>query len=331
MRKSESPGLPVLAIDMGGTKIIAAIISAIGKVISEERYPTLADEGHQSVIDRLFSAIDSLVNLNSMKPSQLGSISIAAAGGINLDRGLVTISPNLPGWSDIPLRDIVQERFHISTFLVNDASAAALGEHRFGVGRRVDNLIMLTVGTGIGGGIIINGELYNGSCGSAGEIGHMTIDINGPRCACGNTGCLEVLASGTAVAREAVRRIEKGEKSSLVDVVQGKLQDITAENVGAAAQGGDILSLDVISTAATYLGIGMVNLVNIFNPEMIVVGGGMAKLGDLLLNPGRQMVNQRAFPISAQAVRIETAQLGDEAGLFGAAVFAREEKARRAE
>jgi len=279
--------LPVLAIDLGGTKIITVIINN-GQVIAEERCLTLADEGQQSVINRILSTIDHL--LKNTDPSQLDSISLAVAGAIDLERGLVTSSPHLPGWHDVQLRDMVREKYRLNTFLLNDASAAALGEHHFGVGRGINNLILLTVGTGIGGGIIINGRLYNGPCGSAGEIGHTTIDVNGPSCECGNIGCLETL-----------------------------------EKIGVAARAGDSLALDIIAEAGTCLGVGMVNLVNIFNPEMIVVGGGVAKIGDLLLDPARQVVKERAFQISARAVRIVPAQLGDEAGVLGAAAFALEQ------
>ena len=322
MQEIKEQGLPVLAIDLGGTKIIAAIISNQGRVITREYYLTLAEEGPQLVIKRTLSAIDRLLSSRGIDSSQLNSISIAAAGAIDFGKGLVTLSPNLPGWYDIPLRDLIKEKYRVNTFLINDASAAALGEHRFGAGKGVNNLILLTLGTGIGGGIIINGKLYSGPCGSAGEIGHMTIDVNGPRCSCGNIGCLEMLASGTAVAREAIKRIRQGERSSLTEIVEGKIESITAEKVEVAAQGGDSLALEVILKAANYLGVGMVNLVNIFNPEMIIVGGGMAKMGDLLLDPARQVVRERAFQLPAQAVRIVPAQLGDDAGVLGAAVFA---------
>ena len=322
MQEIKKQKLPVLAIDLGGTKIITALISNKGQVVAQEHCLTLADEGPQSVINRIVFAIDHLLGLRNIDPSQLSSISIAAAGAINLDKGLITSSPNLPGWNDIPLRDIVKGKYKVNTLLMNDANAAALGELHFGAGKGVDNLILLTLGTGIGGGIIINGKLYSGQCGSAGEIGHMTIDVNGPRCSCGNVGCLEVLASGTAVAKEAVRRIRQGERSSLTKIAEGNIENITAEKVSIAAQGGDSLALEVVSKAAFYLGVGMVNLVNIFNPEMIIVGGGMAKMGDLLLNPARQVVRERAFRLSAEAVRIVLAQLGNNAGVLGAAVFA---------
>jgi len=315
---------PVLAVDLGGTKIIAAIISS--KVIAREYQLTRADEGPPSVIKRILSTIDHLLDLRNLDPSQLDSMSIAAAGAIDIEKGLVTLSPNLPGWRNIPLRDVVREKYGANTFLINDASAAVLGEHHFGAGKGVNNLIMLTVGTGIGGGIIINGELYPGPSGSAGEIGHMTIDINGPKCNCGNIGCWERLVSGKAVAEEAIRRLGQGEKSSLTEIVGGKIKSITAEKVSLAAQNGDFLALEVISKAATYLGIGLVNLVNIFNPEMIIIGGGLAKMGDLLLEPARRVVKERAFQVSARLVRIVPAQLGDDAAVLGAAIFARQQK-----
>jgi glucokinase len=315
---------PVLAIDLGGTKIITAIISS--KVTAKEYQLTLAEEGPQSVIKRVLSMIDHLLSLRNLAPSQLDSISIAAAGAIDIEKGLVTLSPNLPGWRDIPLRDMVGEKYGVNTFLINDASAAALGEHHFGAGKGVNNLVMLTVGTGIGGGIIINGKLYSGPSGSAGEIGHMTIDVNGPKCSCGNIGCLERLVSGTAVAEEAIRRLSQGEKSSLAEFGGGKIKSITAEKVSLAAQNGDSLALEVISKAATYLGIGLVNLVNIFNPEMIIIGGGLAKVGDLLLEPARRVVRERAFQLSTRLVRIVPAQLGDDAAVLGAAIFARQQK-----
>jgi len=326
MPQTKEQTLSVLAIDLGGTKIRTAIISDKGQIIAKKDYLTLADEGLEAVTGRMLSGIDHLLGLRNMDSSQLHSISVAAAGAIDSEKGLVTSSPNLPGWRDVPLRDIVRNKYGVDTFLINDASAAALGEQQFGAGRGVNNFVLLTVGTGIGGGIIIGGKLYNGASGSAGEIGHMTIDVDGPKCNCGSTGCLETLASGTAMAREAIKRIKQGKKSSLTEIVGGEIDNITAEKVSVAARGGDPLALEVISEAANYLGIGMVNLVNIFNPEMIIVGGGVAKMGDLLLDSARRVVRERAFKLSAQAVRIVRAQLGDDSGLLGAAAFAFQQK-----
>ena len=322
MQKTKHPELPVLAIDLGGTKILAAIISSKYQVIAKKRCPTLADEGPQPVIERIFSVIDHLLSQQKINLSQLDSINLAAAGAIDFEKGIITSSPNLPDWHNVPLRDIIREKYGMNTFLINDASAAALSEHHFGAGQGTNNLIYLTVSTGIGGGIIIEDNLYAGASGSAGEIGHMTIDINGPRCNCGNIGCFEMLASGTAVAKEAMQRIKQGERSALTEIVGGKIGNITAEKVSIAAQDGDSLASEVILKAATYLGVGLVNLVNIFNPEMIVIGGGMAKMEDLLLNPARQVVIERAYQLPTRAVQIVSARLGDDSGVLGAAVFA---------
>jgi glucokinase len=326
MNSASKANLPVVAIDLGGSKIAAAIISREYQILAREYHATLASAGLASVINRIASAVKQITAATSTALSQTCGISIAAAGAIDSKRGTVAQSPNLPGWRDVPLRGIIQERLGSRTWLINDANAAALGEHNLGAGRRVNNLIYLTVGTGIGGAIIIEGRLYTGACGSAGEIGHMTIDTNGPRCECGNVGCLETLASGKAIAREAIRRISSGEKSSLTELTDGKIADITAREVAIAARQGDPLAGSIINNAAAYLGVGMVNLVNIFNPEMIIVGGGVASMGDLLLEPARQVVKERAFPVSAAAVRIVTTELGNDAGLLGAAHFAFKQK-----
>jgi glucokinase len=323
MQKNKNSKLPVLAIDLGGTKIAAALISPDNRVMAKAHTPTLVSEGLQPVTSRIFSMIDRLLSQGNTDPAQLYGIAIAAAGAIDTSKGLITSSPNLPGWINVPLRDMVSQQYRADTCLLNDASAAALAEHRLGAGRGTNNLIYLTVSTGIGGGIIVKGELYSGTSGCAGELGHMTIDANGPECSCGNRGCLEVFASGKAVAGEAKRRIEQGEQSKLTDIVSGDLGGITAENIATAAGGGDRLALEVISRAAGYLGVGMVNLVNTFNPKMIVVGGGLSKMGELLLAPAREVVKQRAFPLCAGAVRIVTAELGDDGGVLGAAIYAR--------
>ncbi len=324
MRKQNSA--PVLAVDIGGTKILTAVFASDGSMQAREVRPTLAGEGASAVIERLCRAIGDIMNNNGVEPSQLAGIGIACAGGIDTGRGVVvTPSPNVPGWVNVPLAEIVKKKSGVNTLVINDASAAALGEHRFGAGRGVKNLVLFTLGTGIGGGIIVDGRVYLGASGGAGELGHMTIDAGGPECGCGNTGCLEMLASGRAIARDAVRRLKKGEKSSLLDMVNGEMEKITAEHVGKAARNGDSLAVAVLEQAAYYLGIGMVNAVNIFNPEMIVLGGGMAELGDILTEPGRRMVDERTFSINARAVRIVTAQLGNEAGVYGAAAFVKEQ------
>src|SRR4030042_526792 len=212
MKKTEQNGKSVVAVDIGGTTIMTAAFSADGHILARDVTPNLADEGVSRVTGRLFGAIEKLLDQNITEIDGLAGIGIACAGGIDSERGVVvTPSPNMPGWIDIPLADIVRERFNLNTFVVNDASAAALGESRFGAGKGKKNLILLTVGTGIGGGIIINGELYLGTSGGAGELGHVSIDVNGPECGCGNLGCLEMMASGKAITREVI-----GDRKSVV-------------------------------------------------------------------------------------------------------------------
>ncbi len=319
-----APSRPVLAVDLGGTKIVTALVSTEGEILSREYIPTLAEEGAPAVIRRIVSSAGNLIRNAGMAPSSVASVAVAAAGAIDPGKGIVTDSPNLPGWHNIPLKDEIEKAMEIRAFIVNDATAAALGEHRFGAGRGVRDLIYLTVSTGIGGGIIIDGRLYSGASGSAGEMGHMTIDANGPRCACGNIGCLEVLASGKAVAREAQRLIARGTRTVILQIAEGHAQSVTAQTVAAAAARGDAVAVSIISQAANYLGIGMVNLVNIFNPQMIIVGGGMSKMGEMLLQPARRMVAERAFRHPASIVRIVMSELGDNAGVFGAVAFAAE-------
>ncbi|MBL7209420.1 MAG: ROK family protein [Dehalococcoidia bacterium] len=322
---------PVLAVDLGGTKIITATVLPGGKIVSRNYCLTLADEGPEAIVDRLLSAVDGATAKAKLRMSELSGIGVAAAGILDTEKGIITTSPNLPEWRDVPLRDILADRLGVAAYLINDASAAALGEHRFGAGRGVDNLVYLTVSTGIGGGIIIGGELYSGANGCAGEIGHMTIEANGPQCNCGNVGCLEALASGTAVAREAVRRLNQGEISSIAQLAEGRLESITAETVALAARQGDHLACDVVANAGNYLGIGLANLVNIFNPELIVIGGGLSQMGDMLLEPARKVVKERAFQLPARTVRIVRARLGSNAGIAGAAAYAFERLDRNAD
>ncbi len=322
MKKSTNTARPVIAVDIGGTKMMAAVFSGNGKLLDKDLMPTLAEQGLDSILDRIFASIETLLKRHSLEPSQTGAMCIAAAGGIDTKRGVVvTPSPHLKGWADTPLADIFQKKFGIETYIINDASAAALGEHRYGVGKGVDNLVLLTLGTGIGGGIVIAGKLYLGAVGGAGELGHMTIEASGPKDGCGNTGCLEILASGTAIEKQAVERLRRGEQSSLSTPFKFKV-DITAKDIGAAARNGDKLAQDIIDRAAYYLGVGLVNITNIFNPELIVIGGGMAELGEMIIGRGREMVAERAFSVSARSVRIVMAGLGNEAGIYGAAAFA---------
>jgi len=315
---------PVVAVDIGGTKITSAVITREGKMISRIYRLTLAQEGPQKVIHRMVDAVKLSVRKAGLELSGLGGIGIAAGGITDIGKGLVSEAPNLPGWHNIPLRDRLADSLGKPVFLLNDASAAALGEHRMGAGRGLDNLIYITVSTGIGGGLIINGQLYNGADGCAAEIGHMIILVDGPACKCGKHGCFEALASGTAIARMARERLAAGGKSCLAELTRGKIEDVTAEMVAEAARRNDELALSVINEAARYLGIGLANLVNIINPQMIIIGGGVSKMGAMLFTPARKAMKEHAFKLPARTVRVVRPRLGMDAGLFGVAIYTQE-------
>lgn len=316
----------ILGIDLGGSKIAAAIATTRGEILERGLSPTPAQAGPDAVIESICATISELLSAKELEPSQFLGIGIAAAGIIDSANGKVIFSPNLPGWHDVPLIDAVEQRFGISACLGNDANLAALGEWRFGVGKRVANLIYITVGTGIGGGIIANGKLYTGACGAAGEVGHMTIDVNGPRCNCGRFGCWETLASGTALTREAVKRVTEGVRTSIIELAGGDISKIDATIVSLSAKQGDTVARELVSRLGYYLGVGLANLVNIFNPELILIGGGVAKIGESLLQPAITVVKESAFSASANAVEIKPAILGDDSGTLGAVAFVLEHR-----
>jgi len=311
----------ILGVDLGGTKIAAALATAEGEILTRGYCPTLGEAGSQAIISSILRTIEETMSSGKIRLSQLLGIGIAAAGIIDSDKGIVITSPNIPNLREVPVKHAVEQRFGIPTYVGNDATLAALGEWYFGLKKSVANLIYITVSTGIGGGIIANGKLYTGACGIAGEIGHMTIDVNGPKCNCGNIGCWEALASGTALAREATRQIREGANTSIAELVGGDLSRIDAKVVFQAAGGGDELANKLISRLAYYFGIGLVNLVNIFNPELILIGGGVAKMGDLLLQPAINLVKERAYVTLAYDVEIKPALLGDDSGVLGAVAF----------
>jgi glucokinase len=315
-------GNPVVAVDLGGTKIAAALVSPSGRILHRERTLTMAEEGPRLVFERLCSVIESVLEAAGLNPSDLKGISVAAAGPIDMDRGLIVTPPNLPGWDTVPLREMTLDKFRVPSYLINDAKAAAIGEHEFGAGKGTDNLIVLTLGTGIGGGIIIGGKLYLGQSGSAGEVGHMTIDVGGPRCSCGNMGCWEMYASGTAMEREASMRLLMGAMSSLRGLFEGGGNHVTARQIEAAARSGDKFAMDIIGWSSKNIGVGLANLVNIFNPEMIITGGGLSNIGDLLLKPAVETMRQRSFALLADAVRVVQSPIGEDAATLGAAAFA---------
>jgi glucokinase len=315
----------ILGIDLGGSKILTAVVDPQGEMLSSDESVTPATEGREVVIRSIVDSAQSALERAGVDISEISTVGIGAPGISNPEAGILFTSPNLPGWRNVLLRDIIQDSLGKKAFLINDANAAALGEFYFGAARGVHNFIYITLSTGIGAGIVIDGKIYNGAIGTAGEVGHMTIDDNGPICNCGNKGCWEVLASGTALAREARRRIQEGVKTSILKYVDGDLERLTAQVIHKAAEQGDKFAKELIGRTGYYVGVGLTNLINIFNPELIVIGGGLSNIGDMLLAPAFKTAGQRAYKEAFQAVRFVTAQLGRNSGVLGAAAFAFQE------
>jgi glucokinase len=305
----------LVGIDLGGTQIRAVLARPDGTILARYRTRTAPEDGPEAVLGRIVAAARTVM-------AQAGGVPIVGVGAgspgpLDCRDGVVLAAPNL-GWVNVPLKSRLEHELGIPVVVGNDANAAALAERRFGAGRGVDNLVYITISTGIGGGIITDGRLLLGRRGFAGEIGHTTVEPHGPPCKCGNIGCLETLAAGPAIARAAAERIGRGEPSLVASLAEGDLKRITTEIVADAARKGDRLAIEVLQNAAFYVGVALVNLIHLLEPELILIGGGVAHAGDLLFDTVRSVVRERAIACMAEGVRIERAALGDDAGVLGA-------------
>ena len=313
----------IIGVDLGGTNIVVGAMSADGKQhFAMRSIPTSAESGAEGVADRIVGLIegvvlDTLAETNSSRRDVIG-VGVGAPGPLDREKGLVVVAPNL-GWKNFPLRDRISERLRLPVTLDNDANCATVGEWWQGAARGGTNVVGMTIGTGIGGGVIIEGKLFHGASDVAGEIGHTTIDLNGRHCKCGNYGCLEAYASGPAIATRAREVLVREETASLLpSLVGGKLDSITAETVYKAAQQGDAVASEIVRDTARYLGAGIANLLNILNADVVVVAGGVTQAGDALFVPLRAEVRRRAFRPAVDATRIVAGELPGTAGVVGA-------------
>ncbi|PSJ56807.1 ROK family protein [Kumtagia ephedrae] len=303
-----------LAFDLGGTELRGALVESGGRILASASAPTLALAGSEAVIGQIVGLAG---ELRAMRPdAEVAGIGLGAPGPLDPKAGIVIGPPTLAGWHEVPLMDILISRFGLPVRLENDANAAALGELRFGAGRGAESLVFVTVSTGIGGGVIAEGRLYHGRRGLAAEIGHMTITGEGERCFCGAVGCFEAVASGTALGRRATALSASGDGSPMRRLSANG--DVTARHVVEAARAGDHAALALIEDEAQWLGIGFTNLLHLYSPDVLVMGGGLANGFDLLIGTLRRTVSRRAMP-AYRDVPIMPAQLGGNAGLVGAA------------
>jgi len=305
----------VIGVDLGGTQIRALVTDPEGKELGRATTLTRAAEGVEAVIARILDTIRAA--LGRLPWSDVQGIAIGVPGPTDPWEGVVLQAPNLPGWHNIPLRQIISEKLGVPTKLGNDANLAALGEHIYGAGRGVNNLVYMTISTGIGGGIIADGRLLLGARGLSGEIGHQTLEPDGPLCGCGNRGCLEALAAGPAIARMGREAVTQGRGERLLALAQGSSEAIDARIVAQAAAEGDPTAIGIIRRAATYVGIGLANVCNILNPAMIILGGGVTHIGPLLFDTIRETITLRAMP-PVRDVQVVPAALGDDVVLLGA-------------
>jgi glucokinase len=314
----------IIGVDLGGTNIVAGAMTTDGaRHLAMRSIPTNSAAGDEAVAERIVGLVEGVIldaigETRATRADFVG-IGVGAPGPLDRENGVVLVAPNL-GWKDFPLRDRVQERLKLPTTLDNDANCATFGEWWQGAARGGRNVIGLTIGTGIGGGLIVDGQLFHGSSDMAGEIGHTTIDVNGRHCKCGNYGCLEAYASGPAIATRAREVLVREESASTMpQLAGGRLDQITAQTVYDAAKQGDAVANEIVRDTARYLGAGIANLLNTFNPDVVVVAGGVTAAGDALFVPLRAEVRRRAFAPAVRAARIVSGELPGTAGVVGAA------------
>ena len=305
-----------IGVDVGGTKIAAGVVTPEGEILDEVRYPT--PHSPAKLIETIATAISEVGDGHGA-----GGVCLAVPGLILSRENRVVSSPNLHAVEGIPLRDELESKIGLPLTIENDGNAAAWGEFRFGAGSEADHLVFVALGTGVGGGVITHGTLMRGAQGSAGELGHVTIQATGPRCACGNHGCLEALASGTAIGRRARERAVERPDSALGRLAMRR--QILGEDVTELAGEGDEVALAVLEETGGWLGVGLAGFVNVFNPEVVAVGGGAMEAGELILGAARREVLLRARPPSRDLAEVKVATLGPRSGVLGAAALARDQ------
>jgi glucokinase len=331
-KKKSAAGDVVVGIDLGGTKILAAVVDGEGRILGQAKRKTKAETGVEGVVTRIVETLDEAVMSAKLTRKDIRAIGIGAPGPVDNQTGVIATAPNLPGWSNVPLGELMQAQAGIPAAVDNDVNVGALGEFTYGAGRGTSDMVSLFVGTGIGGGIILNGQLRTGARGAAGEIGHMIVLADGPYCGCGNRGCIEALASRTAIVESLQRAVAAGRQSSLASLLAEGGQRLSSGGLSEAWRAGDPLTVEVLGRVQHYLGLHVASIVNLLDPEIIVFGGGVIEaLGEAFVAPIRPIAYQHFLQRrDADRVRIVVSQLGDNAGILGAAVLARQRVAETA-
>lgn len=310
-----------IGIDVGGTNVKIALVDGEGKIIYSNSVPTYAQMGYEYTVNNIKQAIRDLMKETNTDAKEIEGIGFDFPGQVDYKTGVVKLAPNIPGWINVPIAQMIEEEFNIPTRIDNDVRCAALGELKFGAGKGCENFVCITVGTGIGSGLVINGQLVRGAANAAGEIGHIKLQMNGgPICGCGDTGCLEAFASGPSIVAMAQEYL-KGGKSTKFREMAGADGEITPYIVAKAAEAGDPVAKRIFEIVGTYIGMGLVSVINLLNPEKVIIGGGVAAAGDLLLDPIKKTIKERAMVVAGNSVEIVPAELGNSAGVIGASML----------
>lgn len=311
-----------IGIDVGGTKVLTALADEQGLILNKAQKPTEADKGEETIISNIKSSIDNVINNSPVKKEEVRRIGIGSPGPLDLEKGLIIENSNL-SWTNVPIVKILEDMTGIPVVLENDANAAALGEKHFGAGREADNIVYLTISTGIGGGIIIDKKIFHGGKGNAGEVGHMTlIPDSNYQCGCGNYGCFEAVASGTAIARRGREVLEKEEDSLIKEYSENDPDQIDAPLIAAAARAGDKQAIEIFKLTGRLLGIGISNVVNLFDPEIVVLGGGVMHAKELFIDELRTTLQERALEANLKKLQVKEVGLGQNTGVMGAIAVA---------
>jgi len=313
-----------IGVDLGGTNLRVGIVDLeTGTVLALRSIPTLAREGHDAVIHRMTNLILNIICDNKISKKDLGGIGVGVPGVLDLEKGTVIFVPNLPDkWLNVPLRDTIAEQTGLPVALLNDARAITYGEWKFGAGHGVDTIACFTIGTGVGGGLVVNGQLHLGISGTAGELGHQTIDYNGPQCGCGNYGCLEAYASGPAISAMGIKAVLQGLTTNIGKLVDYDINKITPDVITEAARQGDRVAKEIYDQVGKYFGIAIANVLVSVGPRKVVMGGGVAAAGELLFASIRRTICDRVTVMPVDQVELVAASLGDRAGVLGVAVWA---------
>ncbi|KRV50417.1 ROK family protein [Wenjunlia vitaminophila] len=320
--RADRSGHAVLGLDIGGTKLAAGVVGRNGQVHSFLVTPTLVRQGVSAVLDRLFALGRRAIEESGVAPERIGAVGIGCGGPLDCSAGVLLGPPHLPGWWEVPVVRLAEREYGLPTVLENDATAAAAGEHRFGAGRGTRHMIYLTISTGVGGGVVIDGRVYRGAAGNGGELGHVTVERDGRPCrSCGRRGCLEAYASGTSIAERAQEAVAEALAAGRATAL-ARYSPLTARDVAREAAAGDGVAGEVWAATTDALACGVTSLVNLFEPELVVLGGGVTRAGERLLAPVRRTVREQAMGPAAAAASVVAAHTGDHVGVVGAAAVA---------